>query len=54
MELTADKTIMERFESRLKEEEKSRATIEKYLRDAKAFAAFLGDAPVTKLSLIHI
>ena len=27
MELTADKTIMERFESRLKEEEKSRATI---------------------------
>ena len=34
MELTADKTIMERFESRLKEEEKSRATIEKYLRDA--------------------
>ncbi len=53
MELTADKTIMERFESRLKEEEKSRATIEKYLRDAKAFAAFLGDAPVTKDAVIR-
>ncbi len=44
---------MERFESRLKEEEKSRATIEKYLRDAKAFAAFLGDAPVTKDAVIR-
>jgi len=53
MELTADKTIMERFESRLKEEEKSRATIEKYLRDAKAFADFLGDAPVTKDAVIR-
>ena len=36
-----DKTDMGRFENRLRSEEKSRATIEKYMRDAKAFAAFL-------------
>ena len=29
-------------------EEKSTATVEKYLRDARAFSAFLGEKPVTK------
>ena len=53
MELTSDKTIMERFENRLKEEEKSRATIEKYMRDVKAFAAFLGDDSITKEAVIR-
>ena len=33
---------MERFEEKLREEEKSKATLEKYMRDARAFAAFLG------------
>lgn len=48
MEHTQDKTVMERFEENLRAEEKSEATIGKYMRDAKAFVAFLGDAPVTK------
>ncbi|MCI8542139.1 MAG: tyrosine-type recombinase/integrase [Lachnospiraceae bacterium] len=48
-----DKTDMGRFENRLRSEEKSRATIEKYVRDAKAFAAFLGNAPVTKEAVIR-
>lgn len=53
MEHTQDKTIMERFEENLRAEEKSEATIGKYMRDAKAFAAFLGDAPVTKDAVIR-
>lgn len=33
---------------RLREEDREPATIEKYLRDIKSFAAWLGDRPVTK------
>ena len=40
MGLTLDKKVMERFEEKLREEEKSKATLEKYMRDARAFAAF--------------
>ncbi len=53
MGLTLDKKVMERFEEKLREEEKSKATLEKYMRDARAFAAFLGDAPVTKEAAIR-
>ena len=36
------------FQRRLLEEEREAATIEKYLREVRAFAAWLGGAPVTK------
>lgn len=39
---------LEAFQTYLKNEEKSSATIEKYLRDAKAFAAYTGKKEVTK------
>ncbi|MBQ3510441.1 MAG: tyrosine-type recombinase/integrase [Peptococcaceae bacterium] len=40
-------TIQE-FRQYLMQEEKSTATIEKYLRDTRAFAVYAGDEPVTK------
>ena len=39
---------LRRFAAHLRQEEKSAVTIEKYLRDAAAFAAHMGGAPVTK------
>ena len=39
---------LKRFESELEQAERSPATIEKYLRDVGAFAAWLAGAPVTK------
>ena len=42
------------FRHRLLGEEKSPATVEKYMRDARSFWAFTGGDPVDKLSLIHI
>ena len=36
------------FRQWLLEEEREPATIEKYLREVRAFAAWLGGAPVTK------
>lgn len=41
-------TNINAFEKWLRKEEKQPATIEKYLRDVKAFCAFLGSHPVTK------
>ena len=43
-----DSEIVNEFQSYLKTEEKSGATIEKYIRDIKAFAAYLGDRELTK------
>ncbi len=40
------------FKKNLREEEKSENTIEKYLRDVRAFAAYLGGAAVTKETVI--
>ena len=40
------------FKKYLREEEKSENTIEKYLRDVRAFAAYLGGAAVTKEAVI--
>lgn len=40
------------FKKYLREEEKSANTIEKYLRDVQAFAAYLGGAAVTKETVI--
>lgn len=36
------------FQTKLYQEEKSRATVEKYLRDARAFLVFIGAAPMSK------
>ena len=47
------KVFSSRFGRQGQEEEKSKATLEKYMRDARAFAAFLGDAPVTKEAAIR-
>ena len=40
------------FEKYLQTEERERTTIEKYLRNIRVFAAWLGDAPVTKSAVI--
>ncbi len=40
------------FEAYLKQEEKSSATLEKYLRDVRAFAAFVGQTEVTKQTVL--
>ena len=42
-----------RFEDRLKDEEKSEATVEKYLRDIRFFKAYLGEREITKENVIH-
>lgn len=44
--------IIERFQKYLAEEEKSNATVEKYIRDVRAFAAYTNDAEVTKEAVI--
>lgn len=36
------------FQTKLYQEEKSRATVEKYLRDVRAFLIFIGAAPMSK------
>ncbi len=43
---------IECFKKYLREEEKSENTVQKYLRDVRAFAAYLGGAEVTKKSVI--
>ena len=41
------------FEAHLRSDEKSIHTIEKYLRDARAFRAFAGEEPVTKETVVQ-
>ncbi len=40
--------MLQQFTQELRQEEKSTATIEKYLRDVRAFASFAGQVPVSK------
>ncbi len=40
--------LIERFSQHLRKEEKSAATIEKYLRDVRRFLAFVGEQTITK------
>ena len=40
--------ILQQFQNYLQREEKSRATVEKYCRDAKAFLLFAGNGGITK------
>ncbi len=42
-----------RFENYLREEEKSHATIEKYLRDIRQFLSFLSDFPEEMIEKVH-
>ncbi len=46
------KTQIAEFENYLTEEEKSTATIEKYMRDVRAFSLFLGERELTKSEAI--
>ena len=48
--LTADQITA--FGNYLRTEERERSTIEKYLRNIRAFAAWLGDTPITKSAVI--
>ena len=43
---------MERFKNYLIQEEKSELTVEKYLRDVRRFFVWLGDAELTKNSVL--
>ena len=46
------KTLTAEFYKKLVSEEKSRATVEKYVRDAKAFSAFIHGGELTKETVI--
>ena len=48
MEKYINQSTLNVFENFLKEDEKSKATIEKYMRDLRCFAAFVGERPVDK------
>ena len=43
---------MQEFEFHLRNEERSAATIEKYMRDVRGFAAFVGDAEIDKQKVL--
>ena len=47
-DLMIDKNMVEQFRSYLRLEEKSKNTIEKYMRDINTFWKFVGNQPVTK------
>ena len=40
--------LIQSFQQHLIREEKSTATVEKYLRDARAFLSYVGDAVISK------
>ena len=44
--------IIRRFQKYLTEEEKSDATIEKYIRDVKAFVSYMNGASISKETVI--
>lgn len=46
------KTMIEDFKRSLVSEEKSAATVEKYVRDCRAFLRYLGGAPVTREAVL--
>lgn len=51
-ERTITKQLLSSFEEHLKQEEKSKATVEKYLRDARAFGLYLGQRALCKEAVI--
>ena len=48
MDMTITEQQLDKFVRCLQNEEKSIATIRKYARDARRFAAYLGDSPLTQ------
>ena len=53
MKKSITKSILPEFKKYLILEEKSQATIEKYLRDVKAFLKYAGDEAITKESVVE-
>lgn len=53
MENRITRAQIEQFHTRLVEDEKSEATIEKYLRDVESFFSFAGDEAVTKETAVR-
>lgn len=49
--ILSDKDLLA-FQSKLRQEEKSPATVEKYLRDARAFFAFMGERAIDREAVI--
>lgn len=45
-------TMTEFFEQKLREDEKSEATVKKYVRDVQRFAEYVGENPITKERVI--
>lgn len=53
MKRTMNQTLLSQFQGRLMEDERSAATVEKYLRDLRAFYAYIGEnGAVTKDDVI--
>ena len=46
-------TKLQAFEAHLREEERSEATVGKYLHDVRCFAAFVGDGEIDKQSVLE-
>ena len=44
--------IIAKFEEHLILEERSKTTVEKYIRDVKAFAVYVENSPITKETVI--
>lgn len=53
MEKRITRTCLDLFQHRLIEDEKSTATIQKYLRDVEVFFAFAGEKPVNKDTVVR-
>ena len=49
---TIDTELIERFKTMLRENEKSPATIQKYVREIQRFGGFLRDQEITKENLV--
>lgn len=52
MKRILDQKKMQKFEIYLREEERSAATVEKYMRDIRFFASFVGNSEITKQTLL--
>jgi site-specific recombinase XerD len=50
---TMEKTKIQAFEAYLRDEEKSTATVEKYMRDVRHFAEFAGESEISKQAVLE-
>lgn len=51
--MTITKVLIEKFKQYLIEEEKSSATLEKYMRDITVFFAWLAGRELNKMTVLH-